>query len=92
MSYAPGPPTVVLTGAIADSRHRASRRALWTRSRTSPKKAVAVGHGAINAAAFLLAFIFVWLVFDNLALGLLAGLIIGGGSEVAQRATYKKPD
>ncbi|NNC93487.1 MAG: hypothetical protein HKN80_13455 [Acidimicrobiia bacterium] len=46
--------------------------------------------GAINVASFLLAFLFVWLVFDNLALGLLAGLIFGGGSEVAQRAADKR--
>jgi len=47
--------------------------------------------GAINVTSFLLAFLFVWLVFDNIALGLLAGLIFGGGSEMAQRAT-NKPD
>ncbi len=47
--------------------------------------------GPINVASFLLAFSFVWLVFDNVALGLLAGLIFGGGSEMAQRATGK-PD
>ena len=45
--------------------------------------------GPINAASFLLAFLFVWLVFDNFALGLLTGLIFGGGSELAQRATGK---
>lgn len=47
--------------------------------------------GAINVTSFLLAFLFVWLVFDNAALGLLVGLIFGGGSEMAQRAT-DKPD
>jgi hypothetical protein len=48
-------------------------------------------HGAMNVGAFLLSFLFVWLVFDNFALALLAGLAFGGGSEIAQRAT-DKPD
>ena len=45
--------------------------------------------GPINVATFLIVFLFVWLVFDNLALGLIFGLIFGGGSEVAQRAAGK---
>ena len=49
------------------------------------------GHGKTNFATFIVVFLFVWLVFDNLALGLLFGLVAGGGSEVAQRAT-DKPD
>ncbi len=47
--------------------------------------------GPINIVSFLLAFLFVWLVFDNFALGLLFGLFFGGGSEMAQRSTGK-PD
>jgi hypothetical protein len=44
---------------------------------------------AINFASFLLAFLFVWVVFDNLALALLFGLVVGGGSAAAQRAAGK---
>ena len=46
--------------------------------------------GPINVVSFLLVFLFVWLVFDNFALGLLFGLIFGGGSEMAQRAAGKQ--
>ncbi len=45
----------------------------------------------INVGAALLVFLFVWLVFDNIALGILAALFAGGGSELAQRAVSKKP-
>ncbi len=45
--------------------------------------------GPINVGSFLIAFLFVWLVFDNAPLGLLIGLFFGGGSEVAQRAAGK---
>ena len=47
---------------------------------------------AFNAGAFLLVFAFVWLVFDNLALGLVFGLMAAGGSEVAQRTATRKQD
>ena len=46
--------------------------------------------GAMNAGSFLLAFLFVWLVFDNFALALLAGLAFGGGSEMVQRSGAKR--
>ena len=46
--------------------------------------------GAINLVSFLIPFLFVWLVFDNMALGLLAGLVFGGGSAAVQRAADKK--
>jgi len=39
----------------------------------------------LNLVTFLVVFGFVWLVFDNMALGLIAGLIFGGSAEVAQR-------
>lgn len=45
-----------------------------------------------NLAAFLIVFLFVWLVFDNFALGLIFGLFFSGGSEIAQRAAAKKSD
>ena len=48
--------------------------------------------GTFNLAAFLIAFLFIWLVFDNFALALLFGLIFAGGSEVAQRAATRKTD
>lgn len=48
--------------------------------------------GLINLAAILMTFLFVWLVFDNLALALIFAMFVGGGSEVAQRAAAKKPD
>jgi hypothetical protein len=46
---------------------------------------------SINFGAFLLAFLFVWLVFDNFALGLIFAFFAAGGSEAAQRAVNKKP-
>ncbi|MEE4271488.1 MAG: hypothetical protein V2I67_07440 [Thermoanaerobaculales bacterium] len=46
---------------------------------------------SLNIASFLAAFVFVWLVFDNAALGLIVGLVVGGGSEMARRTT-SKPD
>jgi len=52
----------------------------------------AARRGAFNVGAFLIVFGFVWLVFDNMALGLLFGLVFAGGAEVAQRATGKKGD
>jgi hypothetical protein len=51
---------------------------------------VAKPRASINLGAFLLAFLFVWLVFDNVALGLIVALFVGGGSEVAQRTVNKK--
>lgn len=51
------------------------------------------GHrGPMNVAAVLLTFLFVWLVFDNLALALIFAAFAGGGAEVAQRAANKKAD
>ncbi len=49
-------------------------------------------HTPFNLAAFLIAFFFVWLVFDNLALGLIFGVLFSGGSEIAQRSAAKKSD
>jgi len=48
--------------------------------------------GAINLAAVLLTFFFVWIVFDNLALALIFAAFAGGGSELAQRAANRKPE
>ena len=45
-----------------------------------------------NLVAFLVTFGFVWLVFDNLALGLIFALLVAGGSEAAQRAKNKSSD
>lgn len=45
----------------------------------------------VNGAAAVLVFLFVWLVFDNLALALIFALMAGGGAAAAQRAA-KKPD
>ncbi|GGY49777.1 hypothetical protein [Parvularcula lutaonensis] len=39
---------------------------------------------AFDLAAAVIAFGFVWLVLDNVALGILAALIVGGGSRVAR--------
>ncbi len=44
----------------------------------------------LNFGAFVVAFLFVWLVFDNMALGLLVGLLFAGGGEAAQRAGQGK--
>ena len=46
----------------------------------------------VNLGASLLAFIFIWVVFDNFALAFLLAVFVGGGSEVAQRAANKKSD
>ncbi len=43
----------------------------------------------INLGAFLLVFVFVWVIFDNLALALIFALIFAGGGEAAQRAASK---
>ena len=52
-----------------------------------------IKRAGINLGAFLLPFLFVWLVFDNMALGLLVGLLFAGGGEAAQRAAKdRKPD
>ena len=47
---------------------------------------------SFNLVAFLVVFGFIWLVFDNMALGLIFGLIFAGGSEVVQRTTKKSED
>nr|GGH93177.1 hypothetical protein GCM10011355_04400 [Aquisalinus luteolus] len=47
-------------------------------------------HRVFSVGAFLLVTLFVWLIFDNLALGILFGLMAAGGLEVAQRTTDKK--
>jgi hypothetical protein len=43
------------------------------------------GRAGINLGAFLIAFVFVWVVFDNLALALIFALLFAGGGEAAQR-------
>lgn len=48
--------------------------------------------GPMNFAAFFMTFLFVWVVFDNLALALIFAAFAAGGSEVAQRAAKKEPD
>jgi hypothetical protein len=40
----------------------------------------------INLGAFLLVFVFIWVIFDNLALALIFALIFAGGGEAVQRA------
>ena len=40
----------------------------------------------INLFAFLVPFVFIWIVFDNVALALIFALIFAGGGEAAQRA------
>ena len=47
---------------------------------------------SFNLVFFLVVFGFIWLVFDNLALGLIFGLIFAGGSEMAQRQANKSDD
>lgn len=42
-----------------------------------------------NLAAFLVVFLFVMIVFDNVALALIFGAMIAGGTEMAQRAARK---
>jgi hypothetical protein len=43
-----------------------------------------------SVGTFVLAFGFVWIVFDNIALALLFGLALGAGAQAAQGAA-KKP-
>lgn len=47
--------------------------------------------GPLNGGAFVLVFLFVWIVFDNLALALIFGLFALGGAEAAQRAVRSPP-
>ena len=53
------------------------------------KKPTSQSKMSFNLVAFLVVLGFVWLVFDNLALGLIFGLIFAGGSEMAQRQANK---
>ena len=46
----------------------------------------------INLGAFLVVFVFIWVVFDNLALALLFALVFAGGGEAVQRAAKKTDD
>lgn len=55
---------------------------------TEPSKKTSAG-AAFNFAAFFLAFLFVWLVFDNMALGFLAGFIAAGGAAAVQHKSKK---
>lgn len=61
-------------------------------AKTEPKQPAAQTwkRSGINLVAFLIPLIFVWLVFDNLALGLLVALLFGGGAEASQRAVRSK--
>ena len=62
-------------------------------SETPEKKAEGQWKRAgINLSAFLIAFVFVWIVFDNIALALLFALLFAGGGEAVQRAANKKQD
>lgn len=53
---------------------------------TEPTDGASRSSGALNVGAFAVVFFFVWLVFDNLALAFLFGLIAGSGTAVAQNA------
>ncbi|NNU17669.1 hypothetical protein HK107_15160 [Parvularcula sp. ZS-1/3] len=57
---------------------------MGTDKEPQPDKEGGAGIG-LDLGAFLIAFVFVWVVFDNLALGLLAGVIFGGGSRAARK-------
>lgn len=48
-------------------------------------------HGAFNITAFLIAFLFVLVVFNNFALALIFGAVLAGGSKMAQRSSNKNP-
>lgn len=54
------------------------------------KTAKGWSRAGINLGAFLIAFVFVWIVFDNLALALIFALLFAGGGEAVQRAANKK--
>ncbi len=56
------------------------------------KSSGSMKRAGINLGAFLIPFLFVWLIFDNMALGLLVGLLFAGGGEAAQRAADKSKD
>jgi hypothetical protein len=55
-----------------------------------PPSSAPARRAGINIAAFLLVAGFVWIVFDNLALGLLFGLAFAAGGEVVQRSRSGK--
>ena len=42
-----------------------------------------------SGVSALMVFAFVWIVFDNLALGIVAGLLVAGGIAARQRAGAK---
>lgn len=46
----------------------------------------------VDIGAFVVVLLFVWLVFDNFALGLLFALMLGGGAAAARRAGRRKDD
>lgn len=57
---------------------------------SNPSTSSAVKRSAGSFGAFLVVFVFVWIVFDNLALAFLFALMAGGGAEAAQRAAANK--
>ncbi|MCI5045947.1 MAG: hypothetical protein MRY59_00480 [Aquisalinus sp.] len=61
-------------------------------SETPEKEDAPKPKAAFNVGAFMLAFLFVWIVFDNMALGLLVGLFAAGGSHAAQTAAGKNAE
>jgi len=56
----------------------------------SERGGAATKRAAGSFGAFLLVFLFVWIVFDNLALAFLFALMVGGGAEAVQRAAANK--
>lgn len=60
-----------------------------TNDNDSQNKPTSQSKMSFNLVTFLVVMGFIWLVFDNLALGLIFGLLFAGGSEMAQRQANK---
>ena len=60
-----------------------------TKENDSQNKQTSQSKMSFNLVTFLVVMGFIWLVFDNLALGLIFGLLFAGGSEMAQRQANK---
>jgi hypothetical protein len=58
-------------------------------TRTDEKRTGGTGRAAFNAGGAVIAFGFVWIVFDNLALAIVAALIVGGGLLAAKSGRRK---
>ena len=55
----------------------------------TPSSEGALKRTGITLSAFLIPFVFIWIVFDNLALAIALAFLFAAGSAAAQRANRK---